>query len=150
MNRSEVKAVVTHAGRGATMEILWAGKPAVCLPCFGDQPMNARLLAQKGVGLTIPAQTATAARVKDAISEILSNASYRSSAQQLSSQLHLESGGAAAAAEFIEQCALGEIRVEEFPKSNSNWTAVYWCSTAAAMGAAVAAAWWMATRHGRQ
>ncbi|CAE7877977.1 UGAT, partial [Symbiodinium microadriaticum] len=45
-----VKVVITHCGWGGTLECMTAGKPVVAIPFFGDQPINAKLLVEAGVG----------------------------------------------------------------------------------------------------
>lgn len=46
--------VLTHAGAGTTTAALSRGLPLVCVPLFGDQPHNARRVADLGAGLTVP------------------------------------------------------------------------------------------------
>ncbi|CAI2353511.1 unnamed protein product [Caenorhabditis sp. 36 PRJEB53466] len=43
-----VKVFVTHGGLGSTMEVAHSGKPALMIPLFGDQPLNAQMLARHG------------------------------------------------------------------------------------------------------
>uniref|UniRef100_A0A8R1INA8 glucuronosyltransferase n=1 Tax=Caenorhabditis japonica TaxID=281687 RepID=A0A8R1INA8_CAEJA len=39
---------VTHGGLGSIMELAYAGKPAIVVPIFGDQPHNAVMLERHG------------------------------------------------------------------------------------------------------
>ncbi|WP_330436044.1 glycosyltransferase [Streptomyces sp. NBC_00825] len=45
--------VVCHGGSGTVFGALAAGVPLVCVPLFADQPVNARLVTDAGVGLAI-------------------------------------------------------------------------------------------------
>jgi hypothetical protein len=45
-----VRAGLTHAGFGGTCEFISAGVPMLCMPHFGDQPMNSTLIKEKGIG----------------------------------------------------------------------------------------------------
>eukprot|EP00951_Prasinocladus_malaysianus_P043857 scaffold554656_cov38-Prasinocladus_malaysianus.AAC.1 len=53
ISHPRVRAVVTHCGWGACLEILQAGKPMVGLPSSADQPHNASLMQSKGVGIKL-------------------------------------------------------------------------------------------------
>jgi len=50
------KVFLTHGGWGGIMEALGGGVPLLVLPFFGDQPLNAQLVEEKGWGLTLPDQ----------------------------------------------------------------------------------------------
>jgi glucuronosyltransferase len=52
----EVKAVITHCGWGGLTECVMCGKPMLAVPGFGDQPMNAKLLEERGIGLVLRPQ----------------------------------------------------------------------------------------------
>uniref|UniRef100_A0A8R1HXJ2 UDP-glucuronosyltransferase n=1 Tax=Caenorhabditis japonica TaxID=281687 RepID=A0A8R1HXJ2_CAEJA len=43
-----LKVFVTHGGLGSIMELAYAGKPAIVVPIFGDQPHNAVMLERHG------------------------------------------------------------------------------------------------------
>lgn len=43
-----LKVFMTHGGLGSTMEVAYTGKPALMVPLFGDQPLNAQMLARHG------------------------------------------------------------------------------------------------------
>jgi UDP:flavonoid glycosyltransferase YjiC (YdhE family) len=61
-------AIVHHGGSATVMTPLVHGVPQVSLPKFADQPLNAKLMADRGVGLTVaePEQVGAAlARVLD-------------------------------------------------------------------------------------
>ena len=47
---------MTHCGFGGTLEFIFAGIPVICYPHFGDQPANANLLVERGVGVYLPNQ----------------------------------------------------------------------------------------------
>lgn len=53
----EVKAVITHGGWGGFLECLMCEKPMLCVPGFGDQPMNSELVQRKGLGLILRPQS---------------------------------------------------------------------------------------------
>ncbi|CAJ1428235.1 unnamed protein product [Effrenium voratum] len=113
-----VKVVITHCGWGGTLETLSAGKPIVAIPFFGDQPENAHLLKNAGVGELIgriPKGTEgvknpykegwmTADSVYQAVTKVLGSDSYRQAARKLQ-RASLASGGATCAAEHVEWAA---------------------------------------------
>lgn len=47
-------AGLTHCGFGGTLEFIFAGLPILAYPHFGDQPMNAELLVERGVAVMLP------------------------------------------------------------------------------------------------
>ena len=53
LSHSGVKAGLTHCGFGGIQEYINAGIPMVCMPHFGDQGDNARLIEEQGIGLKI-------------------------------------------------------------------------------------------------
>jgi len=67
LNYEDVKAVITHCGWGGTMEVIAAEKPILTHPFFGDQPMNAKLLADAGMAieLTVSPTTTTCGYTAD-------------------------------------------------------------------------------------
>lgn len=52
----EVKVVITHCGWGGFTECLVSEKPMLAVPGFGDQPSNALLLEERGLGLILRPQ----------------------------------------------------------------------------------------------
>ena len=99
----QVQAVVHHGGAGVTAAAVAAGVPSVAMPFLGDQFYWAEQLHRLGCGpppldrrhLTVEALTRT-------IGEMLTNASYRQTAQRLGAQLAAEDGARRAAA-WIER-----------------------------------------------
>jgi len=81
--RPEIAAVITHCGWGATLETVQAGKPAVCLPSFGDQPGNAKILVSKGMAITLDIEAFTAKQLNDALADVLFMSSYREAAEKV-------------------------------------------------------------------
>jgi UDP:flavonoid glycosyltransferase YjiC (YdhE family) len=77
-----VDAMVTQCGLGTLTKALRNGIPLVCLPLVGDQPDNAARIVAQGAGTRLP-RNASKEQIKAAIIELLSNASYRESAQRL-------------------------------------------------------------------
>jgi UDP:flavonoid glycosyltransferase YjiC (YdhE family) len=50
LTHDAVKLFVTHGGLNSTLEGLSAGLPLIVMPFFGDQPVNAQHVVNKGLG----------------------------------------------------------------------------------------------------
>jgi len=88
-----VSAVVHHGGASTTSAGLRAGVPAVVIPFFGDQPFWGQRVADLGVGpKPIPRKKLTAARLANALQEVLTNQEMRQRALQLGKQIQTEHG----------------------------------------------------------
>lgn len=70
-------AVVGHGGFGTTLGTLAAGLPAVLVPLFADQPLNARRVEEVGAGLSVAAD---ADAIRSALEAVLADESYREAA----------------------------------------------------------------------
>lgn len=77
-----VAAVIHHGGIGTMFATLAAGRPAAVLPQAFDQPHNARLLAQAGVGTY-----ATRSSLKESLTRLLENAAFTERATRLAETL---------------------------------------------------------------
>ncbi|MGA8114123.1 MAG: nucleotide disphospho-sugar-binding domain-containing protein, partial [Actinocatenispora sp.] len=53
--------IVHHGGAGTVLAALAAGVPQLVTPGSGDRTLNARLVAERGAGLAVPAKSITAA-----------------------------------------------------------------------------------------
>lgn len=73
--------VVTHGGSGSVLGALGHGLPMVLLPMGADQPLNAARCETLGVGLVLDAVRATASDVRDAVSAVLAEPSFREHAR---------------------------------------------------------------------
>lgn len=76
-------AVVTHGGYGTASAALGHGLPMVLVPISADQPLNSQRLSAAGVGLTLAAADRSAAAIRAAIETVLTDPSYRQTAQRL-------------------------------------------------------------------
>jgi UDP:flavonoid glycosyltransferase YjiC (YdhE family) len=76
-------AVVSHGGSGTVLGALAYGLPQVVIAMGADQPWNAARCEELGVGVVLDPVTATPAEVRDAVSTVLSDPSYRSAANRL-------------------------------------------------------------------
>jgi UDP:flavonoid glycosyltransferase YjiC (YdhE family) len=76
-------AVVCHGGSGSVIGALAHGLPLVVVPLGADQPQNAARCEELGVGRVLDAVRATPEEVREAVSEVLSNPSYRAAAERL-------------------------------------------------------------------
>jgi UDP:flavonoid glycosyltransferase YjiC (YdhE family) len=79
--------VVTHAGWGTVSRALVRGLPLVLVPICGDQPYIGQRCADLGLGIALPAETATATGLRDAIRAILEEPRYRKAAEELAAEL---------------------------------------------------------------
>ena len=80
-------AVVCHGGSGSVLGALAHGLPLVLLPMGADQPQNADRCAALGVGLVLDVIAATPEDVRDAVSAVLSEPSYRAAAERIRDEI---------------------------------------------------------------
>jgi UDP:flavonoid glycosyltransferase YjiC (YdhE family) len=76
-------AVVCHGGSGSVSGALAHGLPLVVFPMGADQPLNAARCEELGVGVALDAVRATPALVRDAVSTVLSEPSFRTAAARI-------------------------------------------------------------------
>jgi UDP:flavonoid glycosyltransferase YjiC (YdhE family) len=76
-------AVACHGGSGSVLGTLAHGLPLVLLPMGADQPLNAERCAALGVGRVLDVIAATPEDVREAVSTVLSEPSYRVAAERL-------------------------------------------------------------------
>jgi len=100
-------AVVTHGGWGTVSRALMRGLPLVLVPFYGDQPYIAARCTDLGVGIALPAETVTAAELRDAIRAVIWEPRYREAAWELAAEL-LAAAPLAAASSMITSSALAK------------------------------------------
>lgn len=66
-----VKAFITHCGLLGVEEAIYEAKPMVLIPFFVDQPGNAALLEEHGVGIYLDYRTLTKAELVKAIRRVI-------------------------------------------------------------------------------
>ncbi|WP_181772068.1 glycosyltransferase [Amycolatopsis pittospori] len=76
-------AVLTHGGSGSVLGAITHGLPMVLLPMGADQPHNGDRVTELGLGTVLDVIEATPADVRDAVSAVLRDPSYRASAGRL-------------------------------------------------------------------
>jgi UDP:flavonoid glycosyltransferase YjiC (YdhE family) len=77
-------AVVCHGGSGSTLGALAAGLPIVVVPLFADHPYNAQRVAAVGAGVAVVPDPHA---IRDGISRVLANESYRAAAERLAVEM---------------------------------------------------------------
>ncbi len=69
----KVKAFISHGGMSGVYESIYAGKPMILTPVFFDQPSNAALLQELGVGICLDLQFVTKDIILDAINTVIND-----------------------------------------------------------------------------
>lgn len=95
-------AVLSHGGSGSVLGSLAHGLPSVLIPMGADQPLNAQRSATLGIALVLDATEATPESVRDAVSTVLADPSYRKAAERMRDEIAALPGPAHALA-LIEQ-----------------------------------------------
>lgn len=99
---------VTHCGWGTTTASLAAGVPMVCIPDARDQPDNAARVVEAGAGIRLR-RSASAARIRAAITTVLGDPSLTTGAQRMALALN-RSNGANEVVDGIEQLVPASVR----------------------------------------
>ncbi|NEQ35488.1 MAG: glycosyltransferase [Okeania sp. SIO3I5] len=93
---------ITHAGMNTTLESLNNAVPMVAIPIAFDQPGVAARIAWSGTGEAIPLKRLTVDQLRKAISQVLTQPSYKQNAVRLQEAIK-RSGGVTRAADIIER-----------------------------------------------
>jgi len=94
-----VDLFVTHAGLSSIGAALTYGVPMVCIPIFNEQPANAAHVAELGAGRTLDSE-AGVEELRDAISDVLGDPRYRTTAAAVSQRIKQLGNGEAAVREL--------------------------------------------------
>lgn len=80
-------AAVHHAGFGTLCTTLYHGVPPLSVPERFDEPPFARRIADRGAGLALPMAEATGERVRELVTRLLAEPSFRRGAQQVRAEM---------------------------------------------------------------
>ncbi|MGW6620036.1 nucleotide disphospho-sugar-binding domain-containing protein [Nocardia sp. NPDC055002] len=95
-------AFVTHVGMGGCGEGLLAGVPMIAVPQGAEQFMNADRLVELGVARRIDTADATAANLRQALHDVITDPRVARRCARLRADAHAE-GGTMRAADLIEK-----------------------------------------------
>lgn len=116
-----VSCVVHHGGAGTTATGIYAGRPTVVIPFFGDQPFWGAMTARAGAGpKPVPYKELNADKLAELIMDALKPASLERAAE-LSSKIKQESGAERGAESFHKQLAPHNIRCSVCPDRVAVW-----------------------------
>lgn len=95
-------AFITHGGANSMHEALSFGVPLAVVPIFGDQPMNADVVASTGAGVSFryPRESLTVPALKEAVQKLIYEDSYREAVKKVQKEL-LSAGGVSKAADLV-------------------------------------------------
>jgi MGT family glycosyltransferase len=94
--------VVNHGGSGTTFGALAHGLPMLLVPKGADQFDNAARCAQAGAAIVLPPDEVTAVAVRDALTRLLEQASFRASAKHIAAEIAAMPSPAEAATRVVE------------------------------------------------
>jgi UDP:flavonoid glycosyltransferase YjiC (YdhE family) len=80
-------AIVHHGGSGSTAAPLFYGVPQLVLPTFADNPVSARRVAERGVGLSHDPATVDVATIRTMVERLLTEEEFRTAAEQVSAEM---------------------------------------------------------------
>ena len=98
---SQASVFITHAGMGGTGEAIYYGVPMIAIPQMEEQAITARQIEKLGLGRAFLDKNAiTAGALREAVTALLADPSYRNTALEFSADMR-SLGGAAASAEAV-------------------------------------------------
>ena len=79
--------VISHGGSGSVMGALAHGLPMVVIPMGADQPLNAARCETLGVAQVLDAAATTPQMVREAVSRVLGDPTYRQTAERIRDEI---------------------------------------------------------------
>ncbi|WP_239617706.1 macrolide family glycosyltransferase [Cohnella mopanensis] len=98
----EADLFITHGGMNSVNEALYNGVPLLVIPMAADQPIVADRVAALGAGKQLNKETLTAEELREAVTELLRDESYRINSARIGTTLR-EAGGQKKAMEHIRE-----------------------------------------------
>jgi len=95
------RIVISHGGPNTAFEALMAGKPMIVIPMAYDQPAIAARLARLHIAKVLPIMRLSSARIRSAVTALLSDRSYERAAVAMQSTLQ-SLRGSTEASDIIE------------------------------------------------
>uniref|UniRef100_A0A8R1HPP6 UDP-glucuronosyltransferase n=1 Tax=Caenorhabditis japonica TaxID=281687 RepID=A0A8R1HPP6_CAEJA len=81
LSDSRLKLFITHGGLGSTLELAYSGMPALMIPVFGDQLLNAKMLVRHGGAQSFDKyDLENAEKLTEAVRDLISNDEYQKNA----------------------------------------------------------------------
>ncbi|GMT25398.1 hypothetical protein PFISCL1PPCAC_16695, partial [Pristionchus fissidentatus] len=77
MAQPQFRAIITHGGWSSILESIYAERPMILMPLFGDHAKNSQVVRAKKVGLLIDKMRVTPTVLIDAIQEIIYQPEYK-------------------------------------------------------------------------
>ncbi|CAJ0581120.1 unnamed protein product, partial [Mesorhabditis spiculigera] len=87
MKHPQTKLLIAHGGYNSLLETAQAGVPAVLMPLFADQKINAQRAERFGIARVLDKLNLTPEGVESAIRDVLEDGKYARSAKRLSAML---------------------------------------------------------------
>jgi UDP:flavonoid glycosyltransferase YjiC (YdhE family) len=87
-------AIVHHGGAGTCLTAMVCGVPQVVLPRFADQPENAAIVADRGLGIALPPAQATPDAIRAALDRVLTEPEFRKASAEVSAEIAEQPGPA--------------------------------------------------------
>ncbi|XP_017558422.1 UDP-glucuronosyltransferase 2C1-like isoform X2 [Pygocentrus nattereri] len=84
LGHPKTKAFITHGGTNGLYEAIYHGVPMVGIPLFADQPDNLLHMKTKGAAVMLEYNKMQTKDLKDALTEVINNPSYKESMMRLS------------------------------------------------------------------
>ncbi|KXN65845.1 glycosyltransferase family 1 protein [Conidiobolus coronatus NRRL 28638] len=108
LNHKNTRLFISHGGIESIHEAIHSGTPILSMPMFGDQPRNARLVKNRGIGDFVDTITATPHDLLEKIKEITREDNYalQDNVKHIQSISHNLNDMRESNAKFIEQYAI--------------------------------------------
>nr|XP_046241398.1 UDP-glucuronosyltransferase 2A1-like isoform X5 [Scatophagus argus] len=88
LGHPKTRAFITHGGANGIYEAIYHGVPMVGIPLFGDQPDNLVHMKARGAAIIVDLNFMKTEDLRDAISAVINEKSYKENAMRLSSIHH--------------------------------------------------------------
>jgi zeaxanthin glucosyltransferase len=127
------RIVISHGGPNTAFEALMAGKPMIVIPMAYDQPAIAARLARLHIAKVLPIMRLSAARIRSAVTTLLSDTSYEQAAVAVQSTLQ-SLRGSIEASDIIEDALQQYLDIQRINTTtelpNSGYDDLANCTTA--------------------
>ncbi|VDB99463.1 unnamed protein product [Peniophora sp. CBMAI 1063] len=132
---TRVAAVCHHGGAGTTAAGLYAGKPTMIVPFFGDQPFWGDMVHRGGAGpAPIPHKELSAERLADAL-KFCTTARAKAAAERMGAQIRGENGVHDGVMSFYKHLPLLNMRCDLDPGRVAVWWSTKHCLKMSAFAA---------------